>query len=192
MRHGGRKGDTPAGLLTRVTVAATLTGAALVHATVMGEHLEEWVPAGIFFLCLLLLESVLGVLALLAWSRVVALLVLASGIVTVAVWTVSRSVGMPIGPADFRVPEAVGAPDLVCAALELAAAAVCAYSLAPRPAVGSSPVHSGPGRRVLAGLVVASVAVVTAVGVAPAMSPGGAHHHHAASSTEVTVPATTP
>src|SRR4051812_2587984 len=165
------------GPVARCAVASTMAGAAVIHATVVGEHLEEWAPAGLFFLGLVLLESALGVLALLAWSRLVAVLVTASGLGTVAVWTVSRTVGMPIGPADFRVPEAVAAPDLVCAALELAAVAVCASPLASRPAAGPGGVRPGVGDLVLAGVVLPGVAGVTPVGVAPAVSGGGAHHH---------------
>ncbi len=179
----GRPGEqvVQAGPLARVTVVAALAGSSIVHATVVGEHLGEWAPAGLFFFALVLLESAFGVLAVLAWSRVVALLVLASSLATVAVWAVSRTVGMPIGPADFRVPEQVAAPDLVCGALELAAAAVCAYSLAPRPAAaGPSPLDSGAVSLVLAGLVVAAVAAATVVGVAPAVTGGGGHHSHGA------------
>jgi hypothetical protein len=166
-----------------VTVVAALVGSSIVHATVVGEHLGEWAPAGLFFLCLVLVESAFGVLAVLAWSRVVALLVLASSLATVAVWAVSRTVGMPIGPADFRVPEQVAAPDLVCGALELAAAAVCAHSLVShRAAASPSPLENGSVQLVLAGLVVVSVAAVTVVGVAPAVTGGGGHHAHGAAS----------
>ena len=159
-------------------MASTLAGAAIIHATVVGEHLEEWAPAGLFFLVLVLLESALGVLALLAWSRLTAILVLVTSIGTVAVWAVSRTVGMPFGPADFRVPEAVGTADLVCGGLELVAAAVCAFSLTPRPvAAGSGRLDHRAARAVSAGVVVVSVAMVTALAVAPALS-GEQHHHH--------------
>jgi hypothetical protein len=163
-------------------VASTLAGAAVIHATVVGEHLSQWAPAGLFFLALVLLECALGMLALLAWSRPTAVVTLLSSVATVAVWAVSRTVGMPFGPADFRVPEAVGTADLVCGGLELVAAAVCAYSLVPQQ------VAAGSGRRsprvlpaVAATVVVASVALVTAYGVAPAFSGTDLHHHdHAA------------
>jgi hypothetical protein len=181
----GRPGEqvVQAGPLARLTVVAALAGASVVHATVVGEHLQEWAPAGLFFLCLVMLESALGVLAVLAWSRGVALMVLASGVATVAVWAVSRTVGMPIGPADFRIPEPVAAPDLVCGALELAAAAACAYSLAPRPAsAGAGSPESGAVGLVLAGLVVAAVAAATVLGVYPAVTGGGGHHAQGAAS----------
>jgi hypothetical protein len=181
--NGGRDGLRTGGLgaVGRSAVAATLAGAALIHATVTGVHLEEWAPAGLFFVSLVLVESSLGVLALLAWSRSAARLVVVAGVGTVAVWVVSRTVGMPIGPADFRVPEAVGTPDLVCGGLELAAAAVCAYSLTRQPlAAGSSRLGHGAARAVATGLVLVAVAAFTAIGVTPALSSSGYHSHTAA------------
>jgi hypothetical protein len=171
---------TDVGRLGRVTVAAALAGSAVVHATVVGEHLEEWAPAGLFFLTLVLLESALAVLALEAWSRSVAATVLVTSVATVAVWGVSRTSGMPIGPADFQVPEAVGRPDLVCAFLELVAAGVCARALA-RPK-RARPGGGRPGRASLvwtAG-VIAVAATLTVLGSAPALTGGGHDHGHSA------------
>ena len=180
MRAMGQAGDSDralqVGLLSRVTVAATLTGAAVVHGTVVGEHLSEWAPAGLFFLFLVVLEAGLGVLALLGWSRSVALLAIVSGLGTVAIWAVSRTVGMPIGPADFQVPEGVGVPDVVCGVLELVAVGVCAVSLARPGRARLKAVPRGRARFAPIGVVVAAIALVTAYGVAPAMS-GEAHHH---------------
>lgn len=165
------------GAAARWAVASSLAGAAVIHATVVGEHLEEWAPAGLFFLALVVLESALGMLALLAWSRLNAVLGLLTSVGTVAVWAISRTVGMPIGPADFQVPEAVGTADLVCGGLELVAAAVCAYSLSRPPvATGSGLRGRGLTQSLGAGVVVASVALATAYGIAPALS--GEQHHH--------------
>jgi hypothetical protein len=174
------------GSVARCAVASTLAGAALIHATVVGEHLAAWAPAGLFFLVLVLLECALGVLALLAWTRPLAVLILLSSVGTVAVWAVSRTAGMPFGPADFRVPEAVGTADLVCGGLELVAAAVCAYSLSPQPvATGSSVLGHRTTRAVAAGAVVASVALATAYGVAPSLS--GQEHHSDHAGTQLTL-----
>jgi hypothetical protein len=168
-----------AGPVARCAVASTLAGAAIIHATVVGQHVEEWAPAGLFFLVLVLLESALGVLAWLAWSRLTAILVLVTSIGTLAVWAVSRTVGMPFGPADFQVPEAVGTADLVCGGLELVAAALCAFSLTPRPvAAGPGRLDHAAARAISAGGVVVSVALVTALAVAPALSGQEQHHHH--------------
>ena len=184
------------GVVARCAVAATLAGAAIIHATVVGEHLVQWAPAGVFFLILVLIEASLGSLALLAWSRQMCIVVAVTGLVTIAIWAVSRTTGMPVGPADFRVPEAVGRADVVCGIFELVAAAVCLVSLAPRPTVASSTwadstwagsTWAGHGalRAVPAVAIVASVAAVTALGVAPALSSSGQQHHGHAAHTEV-------
>ena len=155
-------------------VAATLIGSALVHATVVEEHLAEWTPAGVFFLLLVAGETLLGVAALRVWSRPLAWLVAGSSLLTVATWTVSRTTGMPLGPADFRVPEAVGLPDLACCGLELVAAAVAVWSL--RHPLGH-PV--APPRPLVVAAVLAAV-VVTVTATAPALRGGhDAHHDHA-------------
>jgi hypothetical protein len=170
-----------AGPVARCAVASTLAGAAIIHATVVGVHLGEWAPAGLFFLGLVLLESALAMVALLAWSRSAALVVLLTSLGTLAVWAWSRTVGMPFGPPDFRVPEAVGTADLVCGGLELVAAAVCAYSLMPRPVAAGSGRLGRRARTALGSAVVlASVALVTAVAVAPALSGDAHQHEHAA------------
>src|SRR4051812_41645777 len=85
-------------------VAVMLLGSALVHATVVEEHLAEWTAAGVFFLGLVLGETLLAVMALRDWSRLVAVSVVASSLATLAIWAVSRTTGIPLGPADFRVP----------------------------------------------------------------------------------------
>ena len=176
---GARAPTAEVGQLTRVTAAAALTGAAVVHATVVGEHLEQWAPAGLFFLILTMVEGGLGALVLLAWTRAVGWSVVVSGIGTVAVWTVSRTVGMPIGPADFRVPEAVGRPDIVCCILELVAAGACAMALARPGQARSAQGRAGSASFVLLGGAVAAVALATALGVMPALSGGGHGHTHA-------------
>lgn len=155
-------------------VAATLIGSALVHATVVEDHLGEWRPAGIFFLLLVAGETVIGVAGLRLWTRPLAWLVATSSIATVATWTLSRTRGMPVGPPDFRVPEAVGVPDLACCGLELAAAAVALWSLR-----GRHEQPADPPRAVVALVVLVAVAVTTA-GTLPALQGAPDHHQHGA------------
>jgi hypothetical protein len=70
--------------------------------------------------------------------------------------------------------------------LELAAAAVCAFSLTPQPvAAGSGRFDRRTIRAVSAGVVVVSVAMVTALAVAPALS--GEQHHHDGAATHLTL-----
>jgi hypothetical protein len=163
-------------LVQRVVVASALVGAALIHGSVAGEHFGEWVPAGAFFLTVQLVELVLALLAAVAWDRRVAELVVVTGVGTVVVWLVSRTIGMPIGPADFRVPEPVGLSDLLCGVLELASVAAAAPSL-----WSTAVARSGrPGPRAVASATVAVVAALslTAWAMVPAVSGGGHEHVH--------------
>ncbi len=120
------RGDLSATLVSRVGAVVALTGSAAVHATVIGEHLDEWLLAGLFFVVVTLTELVLALAVIAAWSRLTAIAVVLTSMGTVVVWLVSRTVGLPFGPADLRAAEAVGAPDLSCCVLEVAAAALVA------------------------------------------------------------------
>ena len=173
-------------LVQRVVVAGGLLGAAAIHGSLAGEHLGEWLAAGVFFLVLEVVQLCLAVRAVFAWDRRTAAMVVVVGGATLALWSVSRTVGMPIGPADFRAPEPVGAADLACGLLELAsmaaAAAAMRWMASPQGRVGadSSPTRAGA----LAGALAAAAAlVVTIVGVSPALvaTSGGDGHHHVSS-----------
>ena len=120
------RSEVSAALMARAGAVVALAGAAVVHATVIGEHLDEWVLAGAFFVAVTLVELVLAVAVVVAWSRSTAIAVVVTSVGTVAVWLLSRSVGLPFGPEEFRTAEAVGAPDLSCCVLEVAAAALVA------------------------------------------------------------------
>jgi hypothetical protein len=82
-----------------------------------GRHLREWVPFGVFFL-------VLGV-AQLAWAALVWMRPTRSLLITgaianagvVALWLLSRSAGIPIGPEHWS-PQTIGFADVVCSAYE--------------------------------------------------------------------------
>jgi hypothetical protein len=161
-------------LVRRVAVVVPLLGAALIHGAVAEEHLTEWLPAGLFFLALELGELLLAVLAWFAWSKPVAALVVLSGCLTLTLWTVSRTVGMPIGPADFQVPEAVGLSDVLCGLLELTSIVAALPELR-----GSTAVPGGsarPAGRAAAVLVATVALALTAWALGPAV--GGGHHHH--------------
>ena len=161
----------------RAGASGALLGAAVLHASVVVEHSEEWAPAGLFFVALQAVETVLAVALWLRWSRGPAAAVLASSVGALAVWLVSRTTGLPLGPASFRVPEDVGGTDLACALLEVLAALLVLPALrrhrpgAPaRPARDRSP---SAGSLAVAGLLLTAVAVVTVAGARH-----GAEHEH--------------
>ena len=90
--------------------------AGLIHVVAAVEHVDEYLLFGLFFALLAPAQFAWGVLAyrrpdrrLLVWGAV-------ANLAVVALWVVSRTIGLPIGPDQ---PEAVGPVDAVCSADEL-------------------------------------------------------------------------
>jgi hypothetical protein len=116
----------PQGSLRARTEPALLLGAlawaaGVMHAAASAEHLEEWPLAAAFFAGLMTAQLGLG-----AWlwarPRRRALVAAAAGsLAIVALWAVSRTVGLPFGP-EAGHPEAVGVLDAMTVADELALA----------------------------------------------------------------------
>lgn len=107
--------------LRRVAFIASI-GAAALHLAAAGPHLGEWMPAGLFMA---------GVgSAQLVWAARVARgatdAMLAAGVLmhagVVGVWLVSRTTGLPFGPAA-GMAEHIHGPDALATALESVAIA---------------------------------------------------------------------
>jgi hypothetical protein len=118
--------------LERVAAGLSLL-AGLVHAWAGPEHAREWWAYGLFFAAAAAAQGVYG---LILWTQgievrggwpAVRVPVYAAGILgnvgIIAVWLVSRTVGVPIGPEAFET-EPVGALDAASKTLELALVAV--------------------------------------------------------------------
>jgi hypothetical protein len=120
------------GLPLPFSVAGSATaGAAFIHFAVAPEHFREWWGFGVFFV--LCGEAQLGWALLLRrrpWPLVAAV-GLTGSLLLVALWLVSRTVGLPLGP-DPGAPEAAGTADLVAVALELMTAFACSSALLSR------------------------------------------------------------
>jgi len=144
----------------RIVLAGVLAGSAAVHAAVIGEHLAEWPAAGEFFIGLTGAELAAAALVLVrprAWTYALTAL-LAAG--PLFVWTYSRFVGLPIGPEPGQ-KEPVGLPDAAASMLELVTLALAVALFASVHSWRRRPLT--PAAR---GLVLAAVALVTAIGVA--------------------------
>lgn len=108
------------------------------HLLVAPEHLEEWWAYGLFFLAasafqlgyglLLLTQGIEGWGGWPAVRRRVALIGLLATLAILALWTVSRTVGVPLGPEAFE-PERAGAIDVAATALEVVLAGCLAFLL---------------------------------------------------------------
>ena len=154
-RHSGRVWLSWA----RWLAVFTLLGAAVIHASVIREHLEEWPAAGVAFILLASLETVLAVVLLARWSILIGLSIVAVSTATILLWAFSRTAGMPIGP------EPVGKPDVVATLLE----ATTILSILPflRRPVASVMQPLGSAPYIGIGALGASVGTLTWLGLWP-------------------------
>lgn len=105
-------------------------GAAFIHGGVAAQHFAEWWGYGAFFVVASVCQAVFGLLLVTRglhtprwpWSRVRVPLFMAGiagNVAIVALWAVTRTVGIPsLGPEAGTV-EAVGAADAVSVLLEV-------------------------------------------------------------------------
>lgn len=102
------------------SVAALSLLAALIHLWVMPEHLEEWWGYGIFFLGAAIAQGLYSA-ALLRWHHRSLLLLLGIGgnLLIVALYLVTRTVGIPVFGPDAGEVEEVGFTDLSATMSEL-------------------------------------------------------------------------
>jgi hypothetical protein len=161
-------------------IAAVLSfGAAAVHFAVISEHVAEFVPYAVLFAGLAWFQLGWGAGYLVRPGRRLARVAIAVNLGTVAVWAVSRTTGLPIGP-DPGSLEPVGPLDLLATVLELGLVGLLALRLAP----GSSTVGARLSRSAATAVLGATgVMVVVLSSVAFATDPGhngGAAHDGAA------------
>src|SRR5215831_10697894 len=90
--------------------AALLTlGAAAIHLSVAPDHLRTFTPFGVLFILTAAVQAALAVATVVVPGRKVfgAAVLVAAG--CLALWALSRTAGLPIGPAPGR-PEAIEVP----------------------------------------------------------------------------------
>jgi hypothetical protein len=105
------------GTAIRVTLALASVGAAVIHFIVTPEHLQESTLFGAFFLGLGLFQVVWGGAILAKPNTVVLVAGVIVSAVTIGIWALSRTAGLPVGP-DPGMPEAVGVLDTLAGAME--------------------------------------------------------------------------
>jgi hypothetical protein len=151
-------------------VAGLSLAAGAIHALAMIDHFAHYWLYGVFFL-VLTYGQVLWGLALLrrpVGERSLAIGALAN-LAIVAVWVVSRTVGVPLGP-DAGRPEAVGAMDVAATLDQLVLAAYVAAILRPRLRDARGFKALMGRHRVRIGTALCSASVFAAL--------LGSHHHH--------------
>lgn len=161
----------------RAMAVGALLGVELIHWTVIDVHAREWSAAGYFFTALAIVEVILAIGIAISRRRSWLWLALATSAATLAFWAVTRTVGLPFGPAAGQ-PEAVGRADLVAALLELLTVVAIAGLLrapATMPAADEPPSTAEPEQHRFVGGVALYVAAVTAFAMAPAVA-GSLNH----------------
>jgi hypothetical protein len=104
--------------------------ASLIHFAAAIEHVEEFVLFSVFFALLASAQLAWGILLYRSPTRRVLVAGAAMSLTVVALWLVSRSVGLPIGPAA-GAPEPVGTLDSIVTADELVIALLMGFRLQP-------------------------------------------------------------
>lgn len=121
-----------------VTLAMLSVAAGVIHAVAMVDHFDHYWLYGVFFLVITYAQALWGI-----WvyrhpqSRRVLAAGAAGNLAIVAVWIVSRTVGVPVGP-DTWSPERIGAMDVVATVDQLALAAIALSLVAPASRLGAS------------------------------------------------------
>lgn len=104
-------------MVIRLALALSSAAAAVIHFAVTAEHFEEYVPFGVFFAALGAFQLIWAVVILLHPNRPVLALGVIVNALVVALWAVTRTTGIPIGP-EAGEAEAVGSADLAATGLE--------------------------------------------------------------------------
>jgi hypothetical protein len=106
--------------------------AALVHLTVIREHFTESALYGSFFLVLTIAQVAFSLALVVRPTRRLLLAGAAASGLVVVLWAVTRTIGIPLGPAAGET-EPVGLADTVASAAEVlvALSALAALRLAP-------------------------------------------------------------
>jgi hypothetical protein len=128
--------------------------AGFIHLVFAPEHLAESWVLGVGFLAAAVFQFGWAAWAFVARDPRVAVVGIVGNSAFIAVWAISRSVGLPFGE-DAWVPEAIGRPDLICIAFEAVIVALVA--------VASS--HSVRRLRSGPALSLASTLVIPAIGI---------------------------
>src|SRR5262245_10623800 len=105
-----------------IRAAVFMLGAGAIHLAVMPQHFQGYPPSGAFFLLSGLAQVGLAAALFFSTQRLIAIVGAAGNLAIVALWAVSRTIGLPIGDDPWH-PETVGVADAAATILELMAAA---------------------------------------------------------------------
>ena len=91
--------------------AAVLTlGAAVIHSSVVAHHLQEYLPFGLFFILVGAAQVALAGATLLMPSHKLFAWATGGTVAVIALWFISRAIGLPFGPPEKIVGLGLGDP----------------------------------------------------------------------------------
>jgi hypothetical protein len=112
-----------------LALAVLSFASAAIHASVTSEHFHEALIYGAFFLVASAAQAAWAVLIVRRANRTLLIVGAAGNAAVIALWTLTRTVGLPIGPEPWH-PESVGAADLASTFFELVLVLTAAILLA--------------------------------------------------------------
>lgn len=114
---GGRSAEHIVGVAV-YAAAALSVAAALVHLWAAPEHFSEWWGYGMFFSVAALAQGTFGIAVLRYPVRLISLAGIIGNLILVAIYILTRTVGVPLGPHAGTI-EAARTLDVVATAAEL-------------------------------------------------------------------------
>lgn len=123
-RQRARRQTMPSAWVLTLSVFGMTSSA--IHAAVCPEHFREWVVYGIFFMCASAAQAAWSVLVMLRPSRGLLITGAVGNVVVVALFLISRTVGIPFGPAAFQ-PEELNWLGIVATGSEVLLAGMATY-----------------------------------------------------------------
>jgi hypothetical protein len=155
----------------RMLLALLSLAAAAIHVAVMGEHFGEFFAHGVFFAVVAWLQAAWAVAILVAPSRALLWAAAIGNVVVVAVWVVSRTTGLPVGP-EAGVPEPAAFLDVFATILELVLITGAAVLLVQR---GQGVLVAGRAAVAVVVGVGLLLGALTTIGIAQQASGGAGH-----------------
>jgi hypothetical protein len=113
-----------------LVVLALAWGAAFVHVEAAIEHLQEYGLFALFFGLLAATQFCWGIALYRSPSRRLLIAGATLSLAVVALWVISRTSGLPIGPTPWT-PESVGSLDLIATGDEIVLALLVVLQLRP-------------------------------------------------------------
>jgi hypothetical protein len=153
--------------LVQLTVAVVTAGAGLIHFAVVQEHWEEYQLFGLFFAASGSLQALWAFLVLYRPSRGLYGVIALASVAFILTWSLSRMVGLPIGPEKW-VQEDARFIDVLCTEFEVVG--LIGALILMRPELIQ--------RRIRAWVLsLISIAVAASVAWTTMAAVGSAHHH---------------